>query len=68
MNSFKHFLEKLFSPLDAQQQAEQAYLAKAVDACDLERRMHELEYSDGAALNFPVHAAHAGTHAWRSPW
>jgi hypothetical protein len=30
--------------------------------------MHELEYSDGAALNFPVHAAHAGTHAWRSPW
>lgn len=68
MNALKHVLEKLFSPIDAQQQADQAYLDKAVDACDFERRVHDVEYHDAAMKDFRVHAAHAVTHAWRSPW
>ncbi|MGA8009445.1 MAG: DUF3563 family protein [Thiomonas sp.] len=68
MSTVKQILVKLFSPLDAQQQAEQAYLAQAVDVCDLERRIHDIEYRDVAILDFPAQAGHTGTPLWRSPW
>ena len=68
MSIFKHFLEKLFSPLDAQQQAEQDYLAKSVDACDLERRMHDLEYHDASMSQGKGWADFARAQSVRRPW
>ena len=68
MSTFKQFLEKLISPLDAQQQAEQAYLAKAVDVCDLERRMHDLEYRDASLSQGTGWADFARAQSIRQPW
>lgn len=68
MSMFKQFLEKLFSPADPQQQADEAYLAQAVDVCDLERRMQDIEHRGMQFDGMPVHPAHAGAQIWQSPW
>lgn len=39
-------LKKLWSSLSALPDADEQYLAEAVDACDLERRMRNLEVHD----------------------
>jgi len=68
MRTFKQFLNQLFSPLDAQQQAEQAYLAKAVDAADLERRIHDLEYHDAPSWQSSAWTDFAEVQSVRRPW
>lgn len=68
MSTFKQWLHKVFSGLESQEQLDEAYLAQSVDASDLERRIHQLEYRGTADENFPLHASVPGFHHRRALW
>ncbi len=68
MTAFKQFLHKIFSGLETQEELDEDYLAQAVDTCDLERRIHELEHRGAGCDDFPLHAAIPGLHSRRASW
>ena len=68
MRIIQQLFHSLFSPLDAQQQAEQDYLAKAVDSADFERRMYDLAYHSASSLQGASWADFAQTQSLRRPW
>ncbi|MHB1670001.1 MAG: DUF3563 family protein [Thiomonas sp.] len=68
MSTFKQFLQKIFSGLESQEQLDEDYLAQSVDVCDLERRIHQLEYRGTARESFPLHASIPGLHHRRALW
>lgn len=43
MSSVLQFLKSLLPAVESQQERDEAYLADAVDICDLERRMREID-------------------------
>ncbi len=68
MSTIKQWLHKVFSGLESQEQLDEAYLAQSVDACDLERRIHQLEYRAAARDGLPLHASVPGFHHRRALW
>lgn len=49
MSKLLAMLKRLWSSLSTQPDVDEQYLAEAVDACDLERRMRNLEVHDRPA-------------------
>ena len=68
MSTFNQFLYKIFSGLEAQEQREEDYLAQSVDAADLERRIHELEYGGADHAAFPSHTTSPEVPTWGPLW
>ncbi len=68
MSTFTKFLQKIFSGLESQEQLDEEYLARSVDVCDLERRIHELEYRGNEHESLPLHAAFPGLHSRKALW
>ncbi|MBX9717023.1 hypothetical protein GALL_282700 [mine drainage metagenome] len=68
MSTFTQFLHKIFSGIESQEQRDEDYLAQSVDASDLERRIHELEYRGTEQQSFPLHAAFPARQGRRALW
>uniref|UniRef100_E6PTE7 Uncharacterized protein n=1 Tax=mine drainage metagenome TaxID=410659 RepID=E6PTE7_9ZZZZ len=68
MSTFKQFLQKVFSGLESQEQLDEDYLAQSVDVCDLERRIHELEYRGSSQESLLLHATVPGHQGRRLLW
>ena len=68
MSTFTQFLHKIFSGIESQEQRDEDYLAQSVDASDLERRIHELEYRGTEHQSFPLHATSPAHQGWRALW
>ena len=68
MSAFTKFLQKIFSGLESQEQLDEEYLSRSVDVCDLERRIHELEYRASEHETLPLHAGFPGLHSRKALW
>ena len=68
MHTFTQILHKVFPGLESQEELHEGYLAQSVDTADLERRIHDLEYSDIERAPFPVRTSASRAAAWRPLW
>ena len=68
MSTFTQFLRKVFPGLESQEELNEDYLGQSVDTADLERRMHDIEYSGIERAPFPLSTSVPGASAWRPMW
>ena len=65
MSTLTQFLHKIFPGLESQEELNEDYLAQSVDTADLERRMHDIEYSGIEREPFPLSTSVPGASGWR---
>ncbi|WP_038167562.1 DUF3563 family protein [Thiomonas sp. FB-Cd] len=68
MSTLTQFLNKIFPGLESQEELNEDYLAQSVDTADLERRMHDIEYSGIEDAPFPLSTSVPGASGWRPMW
>ncbi len=68
MSTFTQFLHKVFPGLESPEEHNEDYLAQSVDTADLERRMHDIEYSSIERAPFPLSTSVPGASTWRPMW